>query len=146
MGLEGVFIISCLAGNFNLCVPSDMNEDFPGRPLQCMPPGLPPAIVRIQNCGGDKYELVSTRFPDHVIASLNGSVPKLLHLVTKQHPGLCTQWAIDPAGSDIYNIRAASGSGDECWTLNGGPGGETELKPADGGDTQKWRLIPVQED
>ncbi|CCO32964.1 hypothetical protein BN14_07031 [Rhizoctonia solani AG-1 IB] len=146
MGLEGVFIISCAEGNFNLFVPPNAAEGFPGLPLQCVPPGPPPTFVRIQNCGGDRYELIPTTFHRHVIASLDGSVRKLLHLVTKEHDGLCTQWAIDRAGGDIYNIRAASGPGDECWTLSGNPGGVIELKPANGEDTQRWRLIPVQED
>ncbi|CAE6439621.1 unnamed protein product [Rhizoctonia solani] len=146
MGIQGNFMIMNLEG-FCLFTPPGAGESFPGPPLQVMPQGVPPAIIHIQDLGGDKYKLTPVQHRSHCIGAFPGGSPKLLHLFPQgQGQDEFTEWAIEPAGNGEYEIHTTSGPGNENWTAQGGPGGMIELQPAVGEPGQRWRIVQTSQD
>ncbi|CAE6456032.1 unnamed protein product [Rhizoctonia solani] len=156
MDFKGIFKISCVEDNLSLHAPMGAGPDFPGPSLECVPEHSQYTAFRVNKLGDDKYEIVSAQFSDYVISYLGhytpvGDLPFLLQMMPKSWEDygkdkVYTEWAIEQAGSGEYNIRAASGPGDQYWTLHGGSHRHIKLDGLKGANSQKWRLVWVHDE
>ncbi|CAE6420891.1 unnamed protein product [Rhizoctonia solani] len=147
MGLEsGIYNITCVGNQMPLAMLAGMVVEM--SPLVCMV-DQPPAVIKVENIGGDKYRLTPEIAPENrvpgetgelVIGTMATPPPRMLVLAGSEDNGLSerVEWAIDPSGNDTYTIHMSDS--DEYWTAAEENGMPIQLGGLKGQETQKWQF------
>ncbi|CAE6429154.1 unnamed protein product [Rhizoctonia solani] len=122
-----------------------------GKPVELVPVGgqLRPSPIRVENHGGDAYQLTPAEGPRMpgmpcLAAQKEAMPPMILLLPTGTGMDDITEWAIDRSGPDTFLIHPTprSGRGELCWTAMDN---KIQLKGQTGEPAQQWRIVPLND-